>query len=74
MRDSLNEILLNRMRQKNHISPEKKGTFGKKRGKRNISNGKPLPPDKQRRMMHYNNKKLFRMIEKNEEEEGKLTD
>jgi hypothetical protein len=33
-----------------------------------------MPPEKQRRLMHYNNKKLFKMMEKIEEDGGKNTD
>ena len=76
IRDSLNEILLNRMIKKNRASPMKKivyngGVAGS--GKNALTNGRQLQPDKQRRMMHKNNKKLFKMIERNEEEGGKAT-
>jgi hypothetical protein len=53
MRDSLNEILLNRMRQKNNRgSPMKKGSGRLGGGKRVLSSEKQLPPYMQRRMMH----------------------
>jgi len=33
-----------------------------------------MGPEKQRRLMHFNNKKLFKMMEKIEEDGGKTTD
>ena len=75
MRDSLNEILLNRMIKKNRASHIKKRVYsGVGASRKNaLTTGRMLPPDKQRRVMHQNNKKLFKMIEKNEEESGKVT-
>ena len=73
MRESINEMLINRMRKKNSQKDSR------------TSNNKPvysikgkvarqMAPEKQRRLMHYNNKKLFKMMEKIEEDGGKTTD